>query len=116
MQAAYYDLSMEQGATFRQVFRWQDKSRQPFNLTGYTAKLMMRQAVNSPSALKTLTTENGGITLGGADGSITLYISPSDTKNIRWESGVYDLALYAPGGDVYRLVEGQVTVSLAVTR
>ena len=67
MRAAFFDLTIEQGATFRQVFRWQDKSKQPFDLTGFTAKLMMRQSVASPSTLKTLTTENGGIVLGGAD-------------------------------------------------
>lgn len=116
MRAAFFDLTIEQGATFRQVFRWQDKSKQPFDLTGFTAKLMMRQSVASPNTLKTLTTENGGIQLGGQTGSITLYISPADTSSLRWDSAVYDLALYAPGGDVYRLVEGQVNVKPAVTR
>ena len=116
MRAAFYDLTIEQGATFRQVFRWQDKSKQPFDLTGYTAKLMLRQSVASPSVLKTLTTENGGIVLGGATGSITLYMSPADTTALRWDTAVYDLALYAPGGDVYRLVEGSANVKPAVTR
>lgn len=77
---------------------------------------MMRKSVTSSDALKTLTTENGGITLGGSTGAITLYISPAETSGIRWESAVYDLALYAPGGDVYRLVEGDVNVKPAVTR
>lgn len=116
MRAAFYDLTIEQGATFRQVFRWQDRSKQPFDLTGFTAKLMMRQTVASPTALKTLTTENAGIELGGSTGSITLHISPSETSSLRWECAVYDLMLYAPAGDVYRLVEGQVTVKPAVTR
>lgn len=116
MQAASFDLTIEQGATFRQVFRWQNKSKQPFDLTGFTAKLMMRQSVASPSALKTLTTDDGSITLGGQTGTITLFISAADTARIHWLLAVYDLVLYSPTGDVYRLVEGQVVVNPAVTR
>lgn len=116
MQAASFDLTIEQGATFRQLFRWQDKLKNPFDLTGFTAKLMMRQSVASPLTLMVLTTENGGITLGGQTGSITIFIDPSVTSRLRWELAVYDMELYAPNGDVYRLVEGQVIVSPAVTR
>lgn len=71
MRAAFFDLTIEQGATFRQVFRWQDKSKQPFDLTGFTAKLMMRQSVASPSTLKTLTTENGVTVLASREGLVS---------------------------------------------
>lgn len=63
-----------------------------------------------------MTTENGGIELGGATGSITLHIPPAETAALRWSTAVYDLALYAPNGDVYRLVEGSANVKPAVTR
>lgn len=116
MQAASLDLTIEQGATFRQLFRWQDKTKTPFNLTGYTAKLMARATLTSPTALLNMTTENGDITLDGPAGKITLALTPEETAKLRWDTAVYDMTLTSPSGDVYRLIEGQIIVSKAVTR
>lgn len=63
-----------------------------------------------------LTTENGGITLGATDGTITLFMDGSDTAPISVCCGVWDLMLYAPNGDEYRLVQGEACVSKGVTR
>jgi hypothetical protein len=66
--------------------------------------------------LKELTTANGGITLGGAAGTIDLFISATDTAGFAWESGVYDIELIQPNGEVQRKIEGAVVVSPEVTR
>lgn len=112
-------LAILQGSTFRKS--WTLKTGAPalpVDLTGYTARLQMRADLDAPVALFTLTTENGGITLGGAAGTIDLYLSHTATAAITWDSAVYDLELIntAGNGDVTRRVEGSVTVSREVTR
>ena len=99
---------------------WGPKTGSPaalVNLTGYTARMQIREELASAAVLLSLTTENGGITLGGALGTIDLFISAADTTAITWEGGVYDLELVAPSTDVTRLIdESSVTVSFEVTR
>ncbi len=69
-----------------------------------------------PTTLADLTTENGGITLGGASGTVDLYLSDAATAAMGWESGVWDLEIVHPSGDVTRLAEGSIGVSKEVTR
>jgi hypothetical protein len=117
MSAGKLDITIEQGATFRKTLTWQDSAGAPIDLTGFTARMMIRQQLKDAAPLITLTTENGGITLGGVAGTIALYISDTDTEAMTIQKGVYDLELEAGGsGDVTRLVEGKVTMSLEVTR
>ena len=116
MQAAKLNLSIQQGATFRKrLVRRNDKGR-PINLTGYTAKLQARTSHSDPVVLFELSTENSGIVITPATGVIDLYISDEETATFVFTACIYDLVLYAPDGDAYRLCEGKVTLSLGVTR
>lgn len=112
-----YDLTLYQGATYRETFTWQaGDPAAAVNLTGCTARMQVRQTVNSPAKLLDLTTENGGITLGGAAGTIQVVVAPSATAGVTWRTGVYDLEIVLAGGDVRRLLAGAVTLSPEVTR
>ncbi len=62
-----------------------------------------------------LTTSNGRITMGGANGEIVLFISDEDTLLLTARTAVYDLLVTSPGGEATRIVEGQVTIDPAVT-
>ena len=110
------NLQINQGATFRHKFTWKDGKGRAINLTGYTARLQAREAIESPDAVITLTTQNGGITLGGPTGAISLYLSDEDTALITTKKLVYDLELEAPGGDVIRPISGSINISFEVTR
>lgn len=117
MAAFKVKLNIEQGATFRKRFTWKTGSPAvAVNLTGYTARMQIRETIDSATVLASLTTENGGIALGGAAGTIDLYISAVDTAAYTWVTGVYDIELIAPSGDVIRRVAGSVSVSPEVTR
>jgi len=116
MAAGRTDIYIEQGATFRQVFTWENSVGTPINLTGYTARMQIRSTIDAAVISATLTDANGGLTLGGAAGTISLYLSDTATTALTITSGVYDLELVAPGGDVTRLVQGGVSVSREVTR
>ncbi|NBX03384.1 MAG: hypothetical protein EBR02_04870 [Alphaproteobacteria bacterium] len=111
-----YDLTIYQGATFSQILTWKDGSGELVNLTGYTARMMARESIDAASAFITMTTENGGITLGGAAGTIALSISAANTAAITAQGGVYDLELVSGGGVVTRLLAGNVFINREVTR
>lgn len=87
------------------------------DLTGFTARMHMRDTLEATTPFLTLTTENGGIALGGAAGTVDLLASAAATSSISATSGVYDLELVAGDGvTVTRLLEGLVTISPEVTR
>lgn len=115
-ETAKVNLQINQGATFRHRFTWKDGKGRAINLTGYTARLQARESIESPDAVISLNTENGGITLGGTSGVISLYMSDEATALITTKKLVYDLELEASNGDVVRLVNGSINVSFEVTR
>jgi hypothetical protein len=88
----------------------------PVNLTGFTARMQIRETVESTTVLHSLTTENGGITLGGAAGTIALLISATDTAAFTFDSAVYDLEIISAGGVVTEVMSGTVTLGDEVTR
>lgn len=115
-----YDITINQGATFSLILTYytDDTETTPVDLSGYTARMQIREFKDSADTIADLTTENGGITLGGALGTITLSISATDTEDLAFPTsltGVYDLELVS-GATVTRLVEGNVYFNLEVTR
>ena len=111
MPATRYDITIEQGATFSLVITWRNAAGALVDLTGYTAKMDIRQSVGG-TLIKALAS-GSGITLGGAAGTITLTISATDTAAMTTD-GVYDLELTS-AGVVTRLIEGKVWLSEQVT-
>lgn len=112
-----HPLKIYQGATFRDVTTWRAGApAQPVDLTGCTARMQVRQRIDAPAVLAELNTTNGGVMLGGTAGTITLHLTAVQTAAIAWTSGVYDLEVVFPSGDVRRLFYGTVTVSPEVTR
>lgn len=116
-----YDLCINQGATLTKVFTWTTYTTssttagaepEPVDLTGYTAAMQIRAY---PLASTVLYDASSDITLGGSAGTITLVIPAATTEGFTWWSGVYDLLLTDPSGNVTRLLSGDVTVTPGVT-
>lgn len=110
------DIKIYQGATFREEMIITDTDDQPIEFTGYTARAQAREEYISPTPFMNLTTENGGITLGATDGTVTLVMSAAATAAITAEHGVWDLELVQPNGEVWRVLQGEVCVSKEATR
>jgi len=111
-----YNLEINQGATFSLTATWKDSTGAAINLTGYTARLQIRESYASTTTIVSLTS-GAGITLGGAAGTITIVIAASATSALTSPfSGVYDLELVDASSVVTRLLEGAATVSPEVTR
>ena len=115
------NLKINQGATFFKRVTWKvgptEAAAVPVDLTGCTARMQVRAKVNSPSALLDLTTENGGINLGGVLGTIDFCrLDAEQSAAITWKGGVYDLEIVFSDGSVERKFYGSVSISPEVTR
>ena len=113
MPAAKLNLTVEQGTTFSKRLVWKDKNRRPINILGWQARMQIRKTVSDANVIMELSTENGRIVFPAA-GTIEIRLSPLETEAV--QSGVYDMELVTPGGEVTRLVEGKFIVSPQVTR
>ncbi|MCY1167132.1 hypothetical protein D9M73_70890 [compost metagenome] len=111
-----YALTIYQGATFQLRVIWQDSNRVPIDLTGYTARMQIRERLAATTTLANMTTENGGITLGGAAGTIDLLLTAVETAAISAIRGVYDLELVSPTGVVSKVLADEVDFVKEVTR
>lgn len=116
METGTYNFTINKGATFSRVVTWKEADGDPIDLTGYTARMQVREYASAADPVIDLTTTNGGIALGGTAGTITLSISSTDTSNVGVDGGVYDLELVSAGGVVTRLLQGFIEFSDEVTR
>ena len=114
MKPGKYNFVCPQGATFSKQLTW-EIDNVPVDLTTYTARMQVREKYTSPSAIINLTTENGGITLGGDEGTIDIDISATSTASLVAKEYVYDLELVS-SSVVTRLIEGKFIVTPEVTR
>ena len=115
MTAGIYNTTIDQGSVWSVVLVYTDSNNVPVNLTGFTAAMQLRQNYNSDTAALTLTTANGGITIVGATGTVTISATATQTGALDPGFYVYDLELIS-GANISRLIQGQLTVAEQVTR
>jgi hypothetical protein len=118
MKPATLNITIYQGSTFSQVFQWKSGDPSvPVNLTGYKARMQIREKVDSPNYIVNLTTENGGIIFRDAvNGIFSVEMSDTVTAAMNFKHAVYDIEFVSPGGIVTRLFGGNVALSPEVTR
>jgi len=109
-----YPIKIDQGGTWTLSLTYKINNAL-VNLTGFTASMMVRKNYTDDNAILTLTTSNGGIALGGSAGTIVLTASATLTAAMPPGNGVYDIELYT-GGEVRKLLRGDVTIVPEVTR
>jgi len=134
MAAAVYNITLEQGATFRfPKFQFgtllvdangdaildADGNQQidvGRDFTGCKFRLQMRKSKKpTGEEVFTITSEDldGGIS-ADADGNVVCVV-PDEKTDAVTKDGFWDLKCYNPDGTEDRLLEGQVTVDIAVT-
>lgn len=117
MSAGFHKIEAEKGATFSQTFTWKIDSNL-VNLTGYSARMKIRDPKRAPSVNQVLSLTSaagGGITLGGAAGTVVVTVAATTMDNIVAGKYVYDLELEASGGTVTRLLKGPFIIYDEVT-
>lgn len=104
-----------QGATWT----WQVEMTNPddtkMNLTGYSVRGQLRRTFDSSTVDLDLTTGSMISISDAANGVISLNVPAATTANL---TGTYkwDVELVSGGGLVYRIIQGEITVSREVTR
>src|SRR4051795_7415274 len=102
MTAGKYDFTIEQGATFRKIFRWQQSNGDPVDLTGTTAKMQAWDDAHRTKLIDFNT--QGTITIDAAAGSVTVELSDTVTSALTFDIARYDLKLTSPNTDKTRLI------------
>ena len=132
MAAGNYSFTIEQGATtdFELVYR--DSNSNPVDLTGYQAKMQLKDSIGGSSTFLTLssslTPDGTGLNLNGSggnnaskpltSGSIGIFISHVTSSNLTFGTAVYDLEIVSGSGNtavVTRLLQGKINLSKEVT-
>lgn len=126
MIAGVYNITIEQGTTFYRLIDVMEPDvldpdeYDPFNLTGYTARMQIRRTVDNSTPMLSLTSPtvsgNGITVMDGANNAISINMTDTTTSSLL-TSGVYDLEIIKTStGAVSRLIQGTITLSLEVTR
>lgn len=126
MAAGKYSFVIEQGATLNLELQYKDSSGNPIDLTDYNGQMQIRPSVSSNTVYITLSSslqaDGTGINFSGSNGttpptsgSIGIYISAASSSALNFDQAVYDLEI-SSGSFVTRILEGQVKLSLNVTR
>ena len=122
---AVLDLEIWEGATFYREFTWETGTpAEPVDLTGYTAALQARDAIEDETAVLDLNTENDGIILLSPEtsGGYGISIPPSLTMGLcpthEKRTLIYDLFFFAPSpaDDAGLQQKGKIVINPAVTR
>jgi hypothetical protein len=125
-------LSGDQGATFRAILSIENSDSSLFNFTGYTAQMEIRatypQADPPLLNISTTSSASGSLTLGGAAGTIAIYIPASvmqtlpiafpNTPPLPTVTYYYDIFATNTGGngDTIKVAYGTFSITEAITR
>jgi len=122
MLAGIYNIVCEQGTTFVRVITLEypdpddPESYIPWDFTDYTARMQIRRTIESSTVMIELTTENDGIEFTNPSvGELTVRMTAEQTADLT-SSGVYDLEIISDTDEVSRLIQGNFTLNLEVTR
>ena len=111
------NIEIVKGATFSLPVSFVDVNKEIIDITGWTAKMQIRQVIDSiDPPIVDLTTENGGILIDVATGTMTPVIDASVTALLTPMDAVYDFFVIQPGGNVQRYLRGCVSIEERVTR
>lgn len=114
--AGQYNIVADQGATFQRTVTWLDANNAPVNLSGYLARMQVRQRYVSATPVLSLTSPSAGIVLGTTNGQITITVSATTMAGVESGDYRYDLELVSGAGVVTRLLMGSFAVRAEVTR
>jgi len=121
MAAGIYNFTIEQGTTFRRVFKYKDTNGNPIDLSSITSlRMQIRESINSPNIISEFTSASGQFIISSSVGSsdkdqFTLTIPSLTSSNYTFDRAVYDIEL-EDNGITTRLLQGKIKLSKEVTR
>ena len=115
MTATRIDIVIEQGADFSQVFQVTDPAITTAELTGASGVMQFRTQYGDPTALLTLTTADGSLSIDAANRAITATTGWAVTEALLLGTGVQDIKILTASAKHRRTHQGTFAVSPAVT-
>lgn len=111
MATTKYDVRIPQSGTWRYVVGVEGG---PDDLTGYVGKMEIRETASDAVALATI--QGGQVVVNPNTRQVVVTVPSSVTATYTWSEAKYDLYVIGPTGDRWRVVEGNIRLSLTVTR
>lgn len=113
MVAGKYNIIIEQGATYELTVTIKQPNRIPMDLTGYIGRSQIRKSFDSATI-----TASFVITFfePRTDGKVMLSLTNVATSGIPTDNYVYDFEVESPDGKVFRILQGEVSISPEVTK
>ena len=112
MNPGRYNITVYQGTTFALSPVWKVDNL-PVNLTGYSAKMQVRDISNN--LIVELSTSNGKIVITPGIGQIALALTAAQTAALAVGNYNYDLNLTDSASNVYKILEGAFILKASVT-
>lgn len=116
MPTTRYDITVNQGSAFKLNVQALNSDKTVMDLTGYSARMQVRETSASTIVLMSASTLDGGITINSPGGVVMINISAALTTAMTWNAGEWDLEIYTDAANVIRLVKGYASLSQEVTR
>lgn len=118
MKSTGFPITVVQGEDFNWPITYKDQDGDAVDLTGYTAAMQIRKTpLSEDPPIVDLTTENGGISIDGENGIITIIISNSITASLDAPLKCkYDLFIISPASFKTRLIFGIANIEERVTQ
>ncbi len=114
-----YLLIIDQGATRTLNVQWTQRVSgvdTAVNLTGYTARMMLRTSYTAGSPTLSLTSPSGGLVIAAATGTVAVTMTATQTAALTAGDYVYDLEVVSAGGEVTRILDGIARVTPEATK
>jgi len=111
MIAPKYPIAFDEGADLDLQFLWKDAGDDPVDLTGYTARMMIKEKIDGVI----IKDWQSYLSLNTPMGAVNLNVPAINTVDIGFTSGVYDIELISPTGKVYKYIKGTVQIFEEVT-
>lgn len=86
------------------------------NLAPYSARMQIRETVDSATTIYEATSLGGQIVLDNTYKTITLKIPASVTQGFTFETAVYSMELFTQAGEVTPFIEGNLVLVKEITR
>lgn len=129
MTAAVYDITIEQGATFRRLLTLKDNQVPPvaIDITGFTFRGEIKKSARTQALAAFVFTDDVGDELvpvaDPADGEIYMTLSPAASAEIPVHGTsyktpsvfYYDVEMVDTNGTVFRILNGTANVSPEIT-
>ena len=121
MQPLKHNFAAKAGTTFRRVLIFKDEDDHLIDMTGWTARMQLRTAIDATGAPAVdVNTTNGGITIRPTHGEITILISDTVMSAANTTGSpityYYDLEVVNSLGEVDSPLYGKIKIAPEVTK